>query len=136
MKSGSHGPVRGSVGLPGFAYDERSDMKVSELLEAGSEVLIERGLAQCVYVDGQGHVCASAALHIAAGGTFQRSDGILVAQPASVDGWELSVTARGYVRLWLDVPMIEMWNDEPGRTVNDVCDAFHEAALLAKADGL
>jgi hypothetical protein len=95
-------------------YDRRKDLPVANwtLLQA-ADVLRERGWCQHSLSDG-GRFCAEGAIREAVDGTL--------AKTSPLD------RARGLLKKHLGVKYIAVWNDDPGRTKEQVIDALETAA--------
>jgi len=103
-------------------------MKTSEVLRKAADEIRRRGWHQGAMgsslVDREScSLCAAGALNVVLGG----------------DPWSYALIGSDASRAMLDVtgasPLIEDWNDDPERTVDEVLDAFERAAVTAEASG-
>jgi len=107
---------------------------VPEVLRASAQVLRERGWCQGWYVDGDGStdvdtggaVCLFGALNLVFYGTpFPPEEG---------DQDPRSATLEAALAIVADEGDVAEWNDEPGRTVEEVLAAIETAALITEED--
>jgi len=108
--------------------------KPSENLEAARREIVERGWVQGTLIDEAGRVCAMGAIFVAAG---YRVVNRMYGRKSFVrecGSQTMTDVGRGYLAEVVGGD-IEGWNDTSTRTLDDVLDAFHEAAILAKEHG-
>lgn len=98
--------------------------EVARVLQDAAEVLEKEGWTQDNYKDQYGY-CALGSINMALG----------VAATAMDSHQHLATAALEDV---IGTPFVATWNDSPGRTKDEVLDAFHAAAKqeMRKADGL
>lgn len=98
----------------------------AQVLRRAVEIIDERGWCQGEYEDGAGRVCARGAIHVAIGGAPY-------VDPLSLEKnkfiWEVRCLVVDLIGEGLAV-----WNDEPGRTVEQVRHALLTAATAAEQD--
>lgn len=117
-------------------------MKESEILEKAADVINERGWTQGREVDRTGAVCLRGALRMAAGATIDLkwygADGVhpFMTGPEHPRPSEYTRAIERVMGL-LEHEVINLmpaWNDEQGRTKDEVITVLQHAAKLAKED--
>jgi hypothetical protein len=103
-------------------------MKTSEVLRKAADEIRRRGWHQGHYGSDSSDpdscaVCALGAIHAA-----DRDD-------PWEDSSDLSFAAASALSSVLDGEYVDVWNDNPERTVEEVLEAFEEAAQKAEQDG-
>lgn len=103
----------------------KSKMTVAEQLNAAADYIEEHGWCQNAYEDDNGGVCASGALREVGRQAFGPGGVGMFSVPYRL---ALTVVGRKLPAMLCD------WNDEPGRTKEEVVAMFREAAKQAEKE--
>lgn len=93
--------------------------------ERAAEILRERGMAKGIGEDENGNVCAGGALLRAAVERVGIAEGVR----RSVDGPKIAEDME------LPEPVVQLWNDAPGRTQDEVIERLEFAAKKLRNEG-
>lgn len=98
---------------------------------------VARGWCQGVYGDRDGNVCLVGAVGIACGRKISASEGSYFEDNHRATSTSAEDLARERMKTalsYLPMPGPDRWNDEPGRTQEEVVEALRTAAARARED--
>ncbi len=100
------------------------DMNEVEIIERAIDIIVERGWCQRRMDDERGRACLTYALHLASPSAL-RSVRAIALVAATLEPDLLPLNPKGFDGRRI---ALQEWNDEPGRTVEDVVLALKHAA--------
>jgi hypothetical protein len=100
---------------------------VAAVLERAADVIVERGWCQGVFHCGSS-VCAVGAISVVVNG-----DPIPVDRMPATDAFDLWLHDHRDLPPYGEDGLISDWNDEPGRTADEVITALRECAAAERA---
>lgn len=118
------------------------DFKPSDALLRARDAILEHGLAKGHLMDSDGKICTNGALLIGCYGADAVDHRRSIENQRPAEYWDAtepylrSIIQAKYYPMPGTAISTPLWNDLEHRTAQDVIDAFYEAALLAKEDGL
>lgn len=105
-------------------------MTPDEILDAGADLILSRGLAKGTLQDGNGCLCALGAMRVAFGGSITNAEGQPTPPPECRPYADACHALRDEIRVYKQTGSgsIPGWNDMPNRKKKEVARTMKDAA--------